>query len=88
MVRQRLLTITNKSYEEYTLRGIFKQFDLNNSGTLTLDELAAMLAKLGISVDRKYIIAMLKKLDTNGTGVVEFEEFANLLINDPYKWND
>ena len=45
-----------------------------------------MLAKLGISVDRKYITGMMKKLDTNGTGVIEFEEFANLIINDPYKW--
>lgn len=85
MMRQRLLTITNKSYEEFTLRSIFKQFDLNNSGTITLDELGAMLAKLGISVDKKYIVAMLKRLDSNGTGVLEFEEFANLLINDPYK---
>lgn len=85
MLRQRLLTLTAKSYEEFTLRKIFKQFDLNNSNTITLDELAAMLAKLGISVDRKYIVGMMKKLDTNGTGVIEFDEFANLIVNDPYK---
>ena len=85
MLRQRLLTLTAKSYEEVTLRKIFKQFDLNNSNTITLDELAAMLAKLCISVDRKYIVGMMKKLDTNGTGVIEFDEFANLIVNDPYK---
>lgn len=85
MLRQRLLTLTAKSYEEFTLRKIFKQFDLNNSNTITLDELAAMLAKLGISVDRKFIVGMMKKLDTNGTGVIEFDEFANLIVNDPYK---
>jgi Ca2+-binding EF-hand superfamily protein len=77
--------LTAKSYEEVTLRKIFKQFDLNNSNTITLDELAAMLAKLCISVDRKYIVGMMKKLDTNGTGVIEFDEFANLIVNDPYK---
>ena len=85
MLRQRLLTLTAKSYEEFTLRKIFKQFDLNNSNTITLDELAAMLAKLGISVDRKFLVGMMKKLDTNGTGVIEFDEFANLIVNDPYK---
>jgi Ca2+-binding EF-hand superfamily protein len=85
MLRQRLLTLTAKSYEEFTLRKIFKQFDLNNSNTITLDELAAMLAKLGIAVDRKYIVGMMKKLDTNGTGVIEFDEFSNLIVNDPYK---
>jgi Ca2+-binding EF-hand superfamily protein len=85
MLRQRLLTLTAKSYEEFTLRKIFKQFDLNNSNTITLDELGAMLAKLGILVDRKFIVGMMKKLDTNGTSVIEFEEFANLIVNDPYK---
>ena len=85
MLRQRLLTLTAKSYEEFTLRKIFKQFDLNNSNTITLDELGAMLAKLGIAVDRKFIVGMMRKLDTNGTGVIEFDEFANLIVNDPYK---
>jgi hypothetical protein len=29
---------------------------------------------------------MMKKLDTNGTGVIEFDEFVTLIVNDPYKW--
>jgi calmodulin len=85
MLRQRLLTLTNKSYEEFTLRKIFKEFDLNNSGSITLDELAAMLAKLGIQVDRKFIVAILRKIDSNGSGVIEFEEFMSIVIYDPYK---
>lgn len=85
MMRQRLLTLSNHSEEEFTLRKIFKDFDLNGSGSIAIDELGAMLAKLGICVDRKYIYAMLKKLDTNNSGVLEFEEFANLILYDPYK---
>jgi len=68
------------------LRKIFKDFDLNGSGTITIDEMTAMLAKLGISVERKYITAMMKVLDTNKTGMLEFEEFATFLLYDPYKW--
>jgi Ca2+-binding EF-hand superfamily protein len=67
------------------LRKIFKDFDLNQSGTLTIDEMGAMLAKLGISVDRKYINAIMRELDTNKTGMLEFEEFVTFLIYDPYK---
>jgi Ca2+-binding EF-hand superfamily protein len=37
------------------LRKIFKDFDMNQSGTITIDEMTAMLAKLGISVERMYI---------------------------------
>lgn len=85
MVRQRLRTLSNGTEEEYKLRQIFKLFDLNNSGTITIEELAAMLAKLGIQIDRKYIQGFLRALDLNNNGMIEFEEFATLVIYDPYK---
>lgn len=85
MMRQRLITLSNSSQEEYMLRKIFQQFDLNQSGSITNDELAGLLAKLGISVERKYLVAMIEVLDSNKSGAIEFEEFANFLINDPYK---
>lgn len=85
MVRQRLRTLSNNTEEEYKLRQIFKLFDLNNSGTITIEELAAMLAKLGIQIERKYIQGLLRALDLNNNGMIEFEEFATLVIYDPYK---
>jgi len=85
LMRQRLLDISNNSQEEYVLRKIFKDFDSNASGTITVDELAAMMAKLGISVERKYLMAMIKQLDVNKNGQLEYEEFANFLLKDPYK---
>ena len=85
MTRQRLMVISNNSEEEFKLRSIFKNFDLNNSGAISIEELAAMLAKLGIIVDRTYIEAMFKALDGNGNGVIEFNEFANLVLYNPYK---
>lgn len=84
-MRQRLLVMSNNSEEEFVLRKIFKDFDSNGNGTLSIDELGAMLAKLSLSVERKYIMAMLNKLDTNGSGVLEFEEFTNMILYDPYK---
>jgi Ca2+-binding EF-hand superfamily protein len=50
------------------LRKIFKDFDTNGSGAITLDELTAMLAKLGISVERKFVNGLMKALDENKTG--------------------
>lgn len=85
MMRQRLRTLSNGTEEEFKLRQIFKSFDLNSSGNITIEELAAMLAKLGIQIDRKYINGTLRAMDLNGNGVIEFEEFANLIIFDPYK---
>lgn len=46
-----------------------------------------MLAKLGISVERKYITAMMRELDKNANGMLDFEEFTTMILYDPYKWD-
>lgn len=71
--------------EELVLRNTFREFDLNSNGVLSSDELQALLVRLQISVERRYLSALLKKFDRNGNGVIEFEEFVNFIINDPYR---
>jgi len=46
ILRQKLIFTSNNSQDEYVLRGIFKDFDSNSNGTLTIDELTCMLSKL------------------------------------------
>jgi len=84
-MRHKLLDFSNNTTEELTLKNTFREFDLNGNGVLSADELAALLVRLQISVDRKYIQALLKKFDRNGNGVIEFEEFVNFIVHDPYK---
>ncbi len=85
-MRHKLLDFSKSmTQDEYVLREMFKDFDTNKSGNLTIDELWAMLAKLGISCDRKYVTAIFKKFDKNQNGVIEFEEFQDYLIHNPYK---
>jgi Ca2+-binding EF-hand superfamily protein len=85
LIRQRLLTMSNQSSDEYILRKIFNYFDVNESGNITIDELAAMMAKLQLSVDRKYLNGIMKRLDADNNGAIEFNEFLNFIIMDPYK---
>lgn len=47
-LRLKLRTMANGTSEEYVLRGIFKDFDINKSGALTIDEFNLMLIKLAI----------------------------------------
>ena len=46
LMRQRLLTVSNNKQEEYVLRNMFRTFDKDNTGKITLNELAGMLAQL------------------------------------------
>jgi Ca2+-binding EF-hand superfamily protein len=77
--------MANGSNEEYVLRGIFKDFDINKSGNLTYEEFNLLLVKLAILVDRKFSLALFKRFDTNDNGVIDFEEFVSWVIFDPYK---
>lgn len=73
-----------KTQDEYMLRTIFKDFDSSKNGCLTVDELQAMMFKLGIAVERKYLLALFKRFDLNKSGTIEFEEFCSFLTNSPY----
>ena len=58
------------------LINLFKDFDSNKSGSLTIDELSNMLQKLQLAVDHRYVAALFKRFDTNGNGLIEFDEFV------------
>ena len=85
LIRERLLKMSNQTSDEYLLRKIFNYFDANESGNITIDELAAMLAKLQISVERKYLSGIMKHIDSDNNGAIEFNEFLNFIIMNPYK---
>ena len=38
------MTVSNNKQEEFVLRNIFRTFDKDNTGKITLNELAGMLA--------------------------------------------
>jgi len=60
-VKQRILKLTKG--EEVLIKKIFNDFDANNSGSLTIDEVTNMIAKLEISVERKFVHPFFKVLD-------------------------
>ena len=84
-MRQRLQTVSNGSQDEFVLRKLFSDFDSDRNGTISEVELSALLAKLGVCDDNKYLCALMKKIDCNNDGRIEFSEFVYFVINDTYK---
>jgi|TARA_B110000285_G_C14668965_1_gene399463 Ca2+-binding EF-hand superfamily protein len=64
------------------LRKIFNDFDLNQSGHLTIDEVTNLIAKLKISVERKYVYPFFKVVDKNNTGGIEYDEFEAYILSE------
>ena len=84
-IRHKLLDMSRGQSDEYVLRNVFREFDVDKSGNLSACELDALLARLQLKVPAAYLEALLKKFDRNGNGVVEFEEFLAYLTSCPYK---
>jgi Ca2+-binding EF-hand superfamily protein len=63
------------------LRKIFNDFDLNGTETLTIDEVTNLVAKLRISVERKFIYPFFKIVDSNNSGTIEYDEFEQYIMS-------
>jgi Ca2+-binding EF-hand superfamily protein len=63
------------------IKKIFSDFDLSGTDSLTIDEMTNMIAKLKISVERKYIYPFFKAVDANNSGAVEMEEFEKFVLS-------
>ena len=60
------------------LQRIFQMFDRNGDGNITKKELSISLQNLGIHIEEKELVHMIEKIDVNGDGYVDIDEFGRL----------
>jgi hypothetical protein len=77
-VRSRVLELANNDTK--LIKKIHSDFDLNQSGSLTIDEVTNMIARLNISVERKYIYPFFKVVDADNSGGIEYLEFERYIL--------
>ena len=63
------------------MRKIFNDFDLNGTENLTIDEITNLIAKLRISVERKFIYPFFKIVDANNSGAIDHDEFEAYVLS-------
>lgn len=64
------------------LKDIFTRFDMDSDGSLTQLELAALLRSLGLKPTGDQLHVLLKNMDANGNGYVEFDELVDAILPD------
>lgn len=64
--------------EQSELRARFDRFDVNGTGELEQDEIAALMAEMGFACDADYLAQLVKKFDTNFNGSVDYAEFKQM----------
>lgn len=76
-----LLELNDKLSEEQ-LANAFDFFDHSNSGSITLKDLEDVLLAAGKDEVEKIWHQILKEVDSNHDGMIQFEEFKNILKKD------
>ncbi|KAH7421254.1 hypothetical protein KP509_13G048100 [Ceratopteris richardii] len=69
--------LTNQQISD--LKEIFEKFDLDGDGSLTEQELGALLCALGLNPSAEQVTVILHNLDKNNNGFVEFSEFLEVI---------
>lgn len=74
-------TIMEERDEDEDMREAFKVFDQNGDGFITVDELKSVLASLGLKQGRtaEDCKSMIMKVDVDGDGRVDFNEFKQMM---------
>lgn len=85
MFRQKLMFKSNFNQDEFTLRNLFRNFDLDSNGVLTEVELSGLASKLGLEITGDELVAVFERIDLNGNGRIEFDEFVRLMLEKPFK---
>jgi Ca2+-binding EF-hand superfamily protein len=58
---------------------IFRNFDMNGDGCLSIDEISKIFEKLDIKISEKKMKLLFDKIDTDQNNFVDFEEFLGLI---------
>ena len=61
------------------LKPVFQHLDVNGSGTIDAHELRKVVRAMHVEISDAQAEAMVKVADTNGTGELEFDEFAVIM---------
>eukprot|EP00966_Prymnesium_polylepis_P331919 7387465-Prymnesium_polylepis.1 len=61
------------------LRLLFNEFDDDNSGSISTNEIEAIAGRLGIQLTKEEIEALLLEVDGDNSGEIEFAEFVELV---------
>ncbi|XP_027332664.1 calmodulin-like protein 7 [Abrus precatorius] len=75
--------IGKEGEDEVNLKEAFDVFDKDNDGLISVEELALVLTSLGLREGKRIeeCKEMIKKVDMDGDGMVNFNEFKRMMMN-------
>ncbi|XP_008781687.1 putative calcium-binding protein CML19 [Phoenix dactylifera] len=76
----RLVDVEEEEEKVRSLREAFRVYEMDNQGRITPKSLKRALERLGDSRTTKECMAMIRRFDLDGDGVLSFEEFRVMML--------
>ncbi|KAH6674060.1 calmodulin [Plectosphaerella plurivora] len=74
--------VANLTTEQYTdLKEVFKIFDRDGTGDISPLELQAAMTSLGLKPSLAEVKEMIREIDTDGDGQIDFNEFLDIMAS-------
>lgn len=75
-------------YGEEDFMDAFRIFDTDGDGRITAKELTSVLSELGLKTSKSDIKKMIKELDKDNNGTIEYSEFVQMMTMPASKYDD
>ena len=75
-----MLPVYTGKFEDNELLYAFKKFDTDNSGTITVQELRQILAKVGQHFSEEQIANLIATVDSDNDGKLSFKGKKNVIL--------
>jgi len=62
------------------ISSIFKQFDRDGSGKITINELHALCIAVGVPMERKYTLTIMNRIDSDSNLEISLDELKDHII--------
>eukprot|EP01031_Cornospumella_fuschlensis_P029638 gene29638-35775_t len=79
-LRDKLCRVCGGVEEIEEIKQCFNMLDLDNSGDLSTEEVGLLLQALGMNMSASRLTPLIKALDSDGSGYIEFDEFCYLIL--------
>jgi Ca2+-binding EF-hand superfamily protein len=65
---------------ETGIDNIFRQYDKDKTGSIQINELNSLCLGVGVPLERKYTMRIMKALDSDGSSTVSLEELKHYIV--------